>query len=794
MSTDARQPRQSGRRRSSALRSPAVDQEQQFPRRRSSAIRRNIETFNRNRAHNVRRGSEQVPPTPRRMTTRSMAREDMEEDLADIGSTMANIEMDESSEEWQPSLVIGSALWLEHEDPTKIEIADRKVLQTRLLAEHYQNYQNVAAFSEMHERAVQERAQLDENDEENTTPMYVPSLQASAIAGRVRALQTVLARSTFGPERANIEAAIAGYESGDITYSDKYTVIWAGRIVDRFDDYESFSNDNRADLLDRYAAEYGPGWIWYEPSLSKEADLYSGQPTSQAKAAICLVNKEGWRAGRNHRNLGHYRLRMAFKRRQEHVSRPWSSSGPSSSQTKKNKPRTARSYLRRTKAGLDEDDTSEEDYEDPNDYKPRMGASQTSNSVIFDTLFDTGATNPCLYSDDIPLLGIDKHYYSAQSVIHIATATGTETISEYELDVAIVDSDFAFNTSVRVPANMSYPLQPPRPMRVSIFPNTSNDFSKSANADPGRLSGLFPLIENYLTSAPGNYKLWLGTSRLEVLGTARLPPEMSFLTTTPNTRSKPPTFPDPAALNKYQHQLLHHPPTRAIFEHSYTIPTSKLPLTLREDESVTKGTTILSGPLPSTGPLSIKYDLDAPSAQRELTKLTSSSPDISILKIPPHLSHPPPPPLTSSSPPQAAAAAAAPPPPPPPTPYPTRRRGTPAYHPVWTNKVTPVTLSKAPPPRQLRERRKGSVLERMDKIGQTWRQQMLQDQGQQQQQQQQQPPPTPSPRTVVTSPRLGKMFNKKGEVIGYVEMGVSGGDGGGGGVGGNGDDVEMPGS
>ncbi|KAK4680859.1 hypothetical protein QC764_102460 [Podospora pseudoanserina] len=695
MSTDARQPRQSGRRRPSALRSPAVNQDQQLPRRRSSAIRRNIETFNRNRAHNVRRGSEQVPPTPSRMTTRSMAREDTEDDVEHTGSTMANIEMDESLETWQPSLVIGSALWLEYEDPTKIEIADRKVLQTRLLAEHYQNYQNVSALTQISK---------------------IPSLQANAIANRVSALQTVLARSTFGPERANIEAAIAGYESGDIPYSDKYTVIWAGRIADRFGDYESFSNENRAALLDRYAAEYGPGWIWYEPSLSKETDLYSGQPTSQAKAAICLTNKESWRTSRNHRNIGHYRIRMAFRRRQEHVSRPWSSSGPRSA---KHKPRTARSYLRSTKSDLDEDRSGEGDYDDPNDYKPRMESFPTANSVIFDTLFDTGATNPCLYSDDIPLLGIDKHYYSAQSAIHIATATGTEVISEYELDVALIDSDFAFNTSIRVPEHMSYPLQPPRPMRVSIFPNTSNDFSKSANADPGRLSGLFPLIENYLSSAPGNYKVWLGSSRLE------------------------------------------------------------LPLTLREDESSTKGTTILSGPLPSKGPLSIKYDLDSPTAQRELSKLTSSSSssssssNISILKIPPHLSPRP----TDPPPPQTAVL--------------TRKRATPAYHhPIWSNRVTtrsgPTGSPPSPNPPPERERKKGSVLERMDKMGQTWRQQMMQDQ-QAHSSSQQPPPPTPSPRTVVTSPRLGKMYNRKGEVIGYVEMG-------GGGSGGNGEDTGMVGS
>ncbi|KAK0747830.1 hypothetical protein B0T21DRAFT_406406 [Apiosordaria backusii] len=752
MSTDTRQPRQLGRRRSSALRSPALNRAQQPPRRRSSAIRRNIETFNRNRAHNVRRGSEPVPPTPRRMRTRSMANEDIEEDLADIGSTMANIGMDESSETWQPSLVVGSALWLEHEDPTKIEIADRKVLQTRLLAQHYQG---VDAFAELYEKAVQERAELDENSEENTMPMHVPCLQANAIARRVRSLRTVLENSTFEPERANIEAAIAGYESGDIPYSDMYTVIWAGRIVDRFPDYESFSNDSRDALLDRYASEYGPGWIWYEPSLSKETDLYSGRPTTQAMAAICLGNRESWRTSRHHKNIGHYRIRMAFKRRQEHVSRgyPYYTSKPTKSS--RNQPRTPRSYTRRTR----DPDRGNMEVEDEGP-KPRMQADPSANPVIFDTLFDTGATNPCLFSDDIPLLGIDKNFYSAQSVIHLATATGTETTPEYELDVALVEPDFAFSTAIKTPDAMSYPLQPPRPMRVSIFSQTSNDFYKSANADPGRLSGLFPIIENYLSSAPGNYKIWLGSSRLEVLGTARMPPEMSFLITNPNTSKSRPAFPDPIALKKYQRQLRDYPPSRAIFETSYTIPSSNLPLTLREDEIAGKGTTIISGPLPPSGPLTIKFDLDTPSATHELAKLEG----VSLLKIPSALSPKPQKEKESSS--SSSPEATKPPP------SPSKRK---YAYPVWVNKA--VSLSNPPLPKEKkRERRKGSVLERMDKIGASWRQQMLQE-----------PPPTPSPKTLVSaSPRLGKMYNKKGEVIGYVEMG--------GGGGGNDDDAEMTGS
>ncbi|KAK4181078.1 hypothetical protein QBC36DRAFT_372260 [Triangularia setosa] len=149
---------------------------------------------------------------------------------------------------------------------------------------------------------------------------------------------------------------------------------------------------------------------------------------------------------------------------------------------------------------------------------------------------------------------------------------------------------------------------------------------------------------------------------------------MSFLTTNPNIKNNPPppAFPNPAALKKYQRQLAQPPPPRAIFEHSYTIPSSKRPLSLREDE-------------------------------------------VSV---------------TFSTPPQPQE----------------RKRG----------------------------RRKGSVLERMDKIGAPWRLQMLQDQQQPQ-------PPTPLPKTV--SPRFGKMYNKKGEVIGYVEVGGGGGN--------NDEDAEM---
>jgi len=171
MSTNTNPPRQqaarlTGRRRSSILRT-SLDQLQPGGRRRSSTIRkyaRNIENFNRNRATNaVRERNDVGVPFPSRMRTRSMARADEEDDPTQRQQT-------EVRRRWQPSIVIGSPLWLDGEDPSKIEMADRKVAQTRLWAEHYQG---VAGFAEMHQEAVRERAHLDEKDEANTKPRYV---------------------------------------------------------------------------------------------------------------------------------------------------------------------------------------------------------------------------------------------------------------------------------------------------------------------------------------------------------------------------------------------------------------------------------------------------------------------------------------------------------------------------------------------------------------------------------------------------------------------------------------------
>jgi hypothetical protein len=76
-------------------------------------------------------------------------------------------------------------------------------------------------------------------------------------------LETALRSSRFPPEAENIEAAIDGYRTGQITYSSQYTLIWAGQIVDRANSYAEFTAD-RTQRLDRYSGDYGPHWLWWE--------------------------------------------------------------------------------------------------------------------------------------------------------------------------------------------------------------------------------------------------------------------------------------------------------------------------------------------------------------------------------------------------------------------------------------------------------------------------------------------------------------------------------------------------
>ncbi|KAK3694870.1 hypothetical protein B0T22DRAFT_477586 [Podospora appendiculata] len=484
--------------------------------RRPSVIRRaNIESFNQNRTESPR------PHRRRKIRTRSVAKAEEEEEKekeeaeAEQQRTLPSFapaptpSADRRS--WRPSIVMDSPLSLEGEDLSRIEIADRRIAQRRLWNDFYRGR---ADFPELLEKAINERNELDELDDENTKPLSsLASTHVKAIAKRLDVLQSVLTNSSFPPERANIEAAIAGYTSGAIPYSHAYTIIWGGRIVDTSPDYTSFAAD-RSDRLERYFAEHGEGWLWYEPPLSEEDGTLRG-PGLMAKRALCLKNPPEWR--QTSEGMGHYELQMGFRRRKDRVTKDTSSvalgGGLSRMILKPRGPvRAAASKpAARRKGALTYIDADTE-------------ADQTGPLMFWNTLLDSGATFPCLFGDDMAKLGIDPEHYAAQTARPLSTADSVTNVKMYELDVAVVDSNKQTLSTSDPPI---YPVERNRPLGGTI-PVVCFAHNPVESSFPNRLSGMLPFLVCYISSTPGRYEMWFGEDRREVIGTSRMPGQMYY--------------------------------------------------------------------------------------------------------------------------------------------------------------------------------------------------------------------------------------------------------------------------
>ncbi|AEO53357.1 hypothetical protein MYCTH_42394, partial [Thermothelomyces thermophilus ATCC 42464] len=523
-------------------------------RRRSSTTSRRAAYNARNFAHN-RHSHEAAIFGSHRVRTRSVARAEGQElqghtQHADSHPGVVRTDSsDKAVKEWKPSIVIGSPLWLEGEDLSAIQIADRKVAQTRLWADHYRG---VPYFAQAHQEAVEQRQRLDEASEENTKPRSaLESTRNRAIQDRLDVLGALLQSSSFPPERQNIEAAMAGYRSGAILYSDSYTLLWAGRVVDRCPDYSSFTRDREA-RLNRYAAEYGPGWLWYEPPLTR------GQTNVVAKKGFCLESKASWRQPTE--NMGHYQIRMGFRRRKANVSRGGVGEGGGGGGGKQ----PSSFFSART---IPQPSTSAPGETVPDPDGPR---------IIYSVLLDSGATFPTLWESDLPALGIHPARYAAQSARRVHTADSTLVSRIYELDVSVMgslddddDDDDGYDNgndgggTNRGPLSRTGSRARAEPGRdptspsshstttktttttttslsctipVLVFPGASRDAttaadgspSSSPDAVPDRLSGLLPFHTCYLSGAPGSFRLWMGDRRRDVLGASRLPGMMRY--------------------------------------------------------------------------------------------------------------------------------------------------------------------------------------------------------------------------------------------------------------------------
>lgn len=463
-------------------------------------------------------------------------------------------------------------------------------------------------------------------------------LHHHAIQQRLDLLRFLLQDSEFAPERANIEAAIAGYESGEIPYSDAYTLIWAGRIVDRCPSFDSFTAD-RGERLERYLAEHGPGWLWYEPPLSGSGGATRG-PTVLAKKGLCLENHASWRARTE--NMGHYRVTMGFRRRKEHVARDAGGGAPypplptaaavRPAATRYLPPRKARTLSSATTTTTPTTmlTTTPSTFSATTNNSTNNHAAPTAKTILTEpdhdgprifwpTLLDSGATLPCIYEADLPLLRIDRARYAAQSGRVISTAESVTRMRVYELDVGVYDDDHNHHHHGHGHGHQHQHLlravAPTQAIPVVALPGrASSDSERGGEMAPDRLSGLLPFHCCYVSSAPGQFRVWLGESRREVLGAARLPGRVRYTTHGP---ARPDALSAAAAAGggggdvnhgddgagndrtqqHRQQQGASNPsglrtPTRVVFEHNF-VDRAGVTRVLRDEDSSLHGSSLM---------------------------------------------------------------------------------------------------------------------------------------------------------------------------------------------------------
>jgi len=326
------------------------------------------------------------------------------------------------------------------------------------------------------------------------------------IDSRIAGLRTVLADSLFPPEKANIQAAIEGYESGAIGASTRYTLIWAGRIVDTCPTYTSFTRD-RAARLDGYARRHGPGWLWWEPPLVGE------RATVPLKKGICLPNPE---SGQDPLHPGHFKIRMGYRRIRYHNCRD-GTGAPVPPPRGWHHPLPPPAHVR------------------PRPYAPDATAPQ----LFFTVLLDSGASFPVLFTSDLSACGIDLVSYAASSALNISGIDSTSIKRAYEMEARVYPSTATDYTGVIPPAlqqhfrDASCLADAPGSSNMScITPVVSLDAGGRELAAAGggfsfhRLSGMVPWLVCYTSSAPGMGCMWVGPQRSDVLGSHRLPGEV----------------------------------------------------------------------------------------------------------------------------------------------------------------------------------------------------------------------------------------------------------------------------
>ncbi|KAK7427525.1 hypothetical protein QQZ08_005968 [Neonectria magnoliae] len=448
--------------------------------------------------------------------------------------------------DWEPPLAVGASLG---EGLSYLEEADRLVVQWEAILKNARETQpnaDLSPFERQLEKVTRERDEMEES-EENTVPAHeLESTKRERIAGRIDDLEEALERTPSEAGKANIRAAIDAYKDGRIPCWDKWTLIYAGRVVDHCPTYESFTVD-RHERLDRYFEDHGEGWLWFERPLAPKSNT---QPEHLLAATWANPSKhrfDGWNGPPDITNIT-----MGFRRVRIFHSR----------QTRPKDTQSDMSESRRVPAKPDASVGK------PFRFKPKhTGMSkaemegmrwsvyddQHAPRCFFLMHLDSGASIPSLHRCDLPMLGIDLNTYAPQSDMTMGVVGGEirAPILEMRVDVcrhngqSLVGVDPVWPKERRelggiIPVSI---LPDPKGSCASrngltaeelkIRQQRGEDISEKTLANrenrhnETRLSGMVPFQVCYHTGVPGK-PIWFGEDRRDVLTTDRMPGQYRF--------------------------------------------------------------------------------------------------------------------------------------------------------------------------------------------------------------------------------------------------------------------------
>ncbi|KAG7114605.1 hypothetical protein HYQ46_011290 [Verticillium longisporum] len=209
----------------------------------------------------------------------------------------------------RPTNIIGAPLG---RDLSALEAADALVQQWERIYQENLLQHGGEAVQDIAEQVLQARRDRDAIESIEDREYVERSLSETevfrnrVIAERIEVLQNALRLSECEGEIVNIRAAIRCCRDGSIQPSDYFALIYAGNLVDFAPSYESFTH-NRAERLDRYAAEHGTGWLWFEPPLDSSSSLASAGGINALKGTWAMETDNAF-------GMGEYSITMGFKR------------------------------------------------------------------------------------------------------------------------------------------------------------------------------------------------------------------------------------------------------------------------------------------------------------------------------------------------------------------------------------------------------------------------------------------------------------------------------------------------